>query len=102
MQRHNIPTATYATFTGADLDEALDYLENHPLPIVLKADGLAAGKGVLICETRKQARQELEEMLLNATFGAASENVVIDKFLNGIELSVFVLTVVLTYKIDWK
>src|SRR3546814_13486184 len=58
MQRHNIPTATYATFTCADLDEALDYPENHPLPIVLNADGLAAGNRVLVCETRPQAHTD--------------------------------------------
>lgn len=99
MQRHGIPTATYASFTGAGLKAGLDYLETHPLPIVLKADGLAAGKGVLICETREQARQELEEMLLNAKFGAAGEKVVIEQFLEGIELSVFVLTDGNSYKI---
>ena len=92
MQRHRIPTAAYATFTRSEMDAARDYLESHPLPIVLKADGLAAGKGVIICESRQQARQELEAMLLNAKFGTASEKVVVEEFLEGIELSVFVLT----------
>ncbi|QEC51343.1 phosphoribosylamine--glycine ligase [Anseongella ginsenosidimutans] len=99
MERHGIPTAAYASFTGTGITAALEYLENQPLPIVLKADGLAAGKGVLICETREQARQELEEMLLNAKFGAASEKVVVEQFLEGIELSVFVLTDGNSYKI---
>lgn len=99
MQRHDIPTAAYASFTGAELEAAFGYLESHPLPIVLKADGLAAGKGVLICETHLQARREMEEMLLNAKFGAASEKVVVEQFLRGIELSVFVLTDGNSYKI---
>lgn len=99
MERHDIPTASYATFTGTEIEKGLRYLDTHPLPIVLKADGLAAGKGVLICETREEARQELEAMLLNAKFGAASEKVVVEQFLEGIELSVFVLTDGNSYKI---
>lgn len=99
MQRHGIPTAAYASFTAGALEDALAYLERHPLPIVLKADGLAAGKGVLICETREQARLELEEMLLHAKFGSASQKVVVEQFLEGIELSVFVLTDGQSYKI---
>lgn len=99
MRRHGIPTAGYASFTAGQLEEAMAYLDRQPLPIVLKADGLAAGKGVLICETREQARQELEEMLVRSKFGEASRKVVIEEFLQGIELSVFVLTDGNTYKI---
>jgi phosphoribosylamine--glycine ligase len=91
MQRHNIPTAAYETFTKEELEKGLAYLENHTLPIVLKADGLAAGKGVLICETREEAKEELRLMLAEAKFGEASQQVVIEEFLSGIELSVFVL-----------
>ncbi len=92
MQRHNIPTAAYETFTKEELDKGLAYLENHSLPIVLKADGLAAGKGVLICESRDEAKTELKLMLAEAKFGEASQKVVVEEFLTGIELSVFVLT----------
>lgn len=99
MQRHGIPTASHATFSSAELETAKEYLKDLPLPIVLKADGLAAGKGVLICESREQAAGQLEEMLLHAKFGAASEKVVIEEFLSGIELSVFVLTDGTSYKI---
>lgn len=92
MSRHNIPAAKSETFTQETLNEGLAYLETIGLPIVLKADGLAAGKGVLICATLEEARQELREMLTEAKFGAASSKVVIEQFLSGIELSVFVLT----------
>jgi len=92
MQRHNIPTAAYETFTKEDLDKGLAYLDTHSLPIVLKADGLAAGKGVLICESREEAKEELRLMLAEAKFGEASQQVVVEEFLSGIELSVFVLT----------
>ncbi len=91
MQRHQIPTAAYETFTKEELDKGLTYLENHSLPIVLKADGLAAGKGVLICESREEAKNELRLMLAEAKFGEASQKVVVEEFLSGIELSVFVL-----------
>ncbi len=91
MQRHQIPTAAYETFTKEELDKGLAYLENHSLPIVLKADGLAAGKGVLICESREEAKNELRLMLAEAKFGEASQKVVVEEFLSGIELSVFVL-----------
>lgn len=98
MQKYNIPTASYQTFTKNDLTEALQYLDNHTVPIVLKADGLAAGKGVIILEDRAEAKQTLTEML-NGKFGKASESVVIEQFLTGIELSVFVLTDGKSYKI---
>ena len=99
MQRHAIPTAAYETFTKEDLDKGLAYLENHSLPIVLKADGLAAGKGVLICNSTEEAKHELTLMLAEAKFGQASQKVVIEEFLAGIELSVFVLTDGFSYKI---
>ncbi|POY39097.1 phosphoribosylamine--glycine ligase [Solitalea longa] len=99
MKRHNIPTAAYASFTAAQLEEGLKYLETQSLPIVLKADGLAAGKGVLICETLEDAKNELTAMLADAKFGAASSTVVIEQFLKGIELSVFVLTDGKSYKL---
>jgi phosphoribosylamine---glycine ligase len=91
MQRHNIPTAAYETFTKDELEKGLAYLDNHTLPIVLKADGLAAGKGVLICESIEEAKNELRLMLEEAKFGEASQKVVVEEFLSGIELSVFVL-----------
>ncbi|MFC2123997.1 phosphoribosylamine--glycine ligase [Bacteroidota bacterium] len=92
MANHNIPTAGSRTFTVKDLDEAYDYIEKQNLPVVLKADGLAAGKGVLICPTHEEAKDNIREMLEEKKFGSASEKVVIEDFLNGIELSVFVLT----------
>lgn len=92
MQRNHIPTAKYATFTQDSLKEGLEYLSTHPTPIVLKADGLAAGKGVLICNSVAEAQSELNAMLVDAKFGEASKTVVIEEFLTGIELSVFVLT----------
>ncbi|MFD1258499.1 phosphoribosylamine--glycine ligase [Mucilaginibacter terrae] len=99
MQRHNIPTAASCTFTRNTLQGGLEYLATQSLPIVLKADGLAAGKGVLICPTLQEAQQELVEMLTEAKFGEASSKVVIEQFLQGIELSVFVLTDGNSYKI---
>lgn len=92
MRRYGIPTAASKTFTKETIQNGLDYLEEQSLPIVLKADGLAAGKGVIIAESLKEAKKALEEMLLESKFGAASEKVVIEQFLRGIELSVFVLT----------
>src|SRR5690606_6574744 len=97
--RHGIPTASFKSFTKDTLDEGLAYLETQRLPIVLKADGLAAGKGVLICETLEDAKIELRAMLADAKFGEASSRVVIEEFLTGIELSVFVLTDGKSYKI---
>lgn len=99
MQRHGIPTAASQTFTADTLDEGLAYLESHSLPIVLKADGLAAGKGVIIAETVAEAQQTLTDMLSNGRFGAAGSKVVIEQFLRGIELSVFVLSDGVNYKI---
>jgi phosphoribosylamine--glycine ligase len=99
MTRHNIPAAASQTFTADTLQDGLAYLPTIGLPIVLKADGLAAGKGVLICASLAEAEQELKEMLTEAKFGAASSKVVIEQFLSGIELSVFVLTDGSNYKI---
>ncbi len=90
--RHNIPTAAYQSFTAATVEEGKKFLETLNAPYVLKADGLAAGKGVLILQNIEEAKTELENMLTNKKFGAASEKVVIEEFLDGIELSVFVLT----------
>ncbi len=90
--RHNIPTAAYQSFTAATVAQGKQFLETLNAPYVLKADGLAAGKGVLIIEDIEEAKIELENMLTNKKFGAASEKVVIEEFLDGIELSVFVLT----------
>lgn len=98
MQRHNIPTAKYHTFTGETLDEGLAFLEILKAPYVLKADGLCAGKGVLILPTLEEAKAELREML-GGMFGQASARVVIEEFLSGIECSVFVLTDGKNYKI---
>ncbi|WP_297337781.1 phosphoribosylamine--glycine ligase [Algoriphagus sp.] len=92
MQRNQIPTAAYETFDANQLEEGLAYLEKQSLPIVLKADGLAAGKGVLILDSLQEAKSALKEMLLDQKFGAASSKVVIEEFLTGIELSVFVAT----------
>ena len=91
MQRHHIPTAQYHTFTGETLDEGLHFLETLEAPYVLKADGLCAGKGVLILPTLAEAQRELKEML-GGMFGKASARVVIEEYLSGIECSVFVLT----------
>lgn len=97
--RHNIPTAAYQTFTSENLEEGYAFLETLKAPYVLKADGLAAGKGVLILDSLKEAKSELKEMLTEAKFGAASTKVVIEEFLDGIELSVFVLTDGSNYKV---
>lgn len=99
MQRHNIPTAGYAEFTRENFEEGKEYLRNHSLPIVLKADGLAAGKGVVIAQTHEEALSTFEEMIINEQFGKASSKVVIEEFLQGIEVSVFALTDGKDYKI---
>ncbi len=99
MQRNNIPTAAYETFTPDQIEAGIVYLKKQKLPIVLKADGLAAGKGVLICLTLEEAISSLKEMLLDQKFGEASSKVVIEEFLTGIELSVFVATDGKSYKI---
>ena len=98
MMRHNIPTAAYATFDGEHLEEGLAFLETLQAPYVLKADGLCAGKGVLILPTLEEAKNELREML-GGMFGNASSRVVIEEFMSGIECSVFVLTDGKNYKI---
>ncbi len=92
MALHNIPTAAYREFTAADFDEGIKYLRTHQLPVVLKADGLAAGKGVIICEDHEQAVTEFTQMLKGSKFGEAGSKVVVEEFLSGIELSVFALT----------
>ena len=99
MQRNGVPTAAYETFTAEQIEAGLAYLEKQNLPIVLKADGLAAGKGVLICQTLEEAKTTLKEMLLEAKFGDASSKVVVEEFLEGIELSIFVATDGKSYKI---
>ncbi len=99
MQRHQIPTASYQSFTAESLQEGKEFLETLHAPYVLKADGLAAGKGVLILNDLEEAKKELESMLVDAKFGQASNTVVIEEFLSGIELSCFVLTDGKDYKI---
>ncbi|OQP50920.1 phosphoribosylamine--glycine ligase [Niastella yeongjuensis] len=92
MMRHGIPTAAYREFDESNYAEGIPYLQQHALPIVLKADGLAAGKGVLICQSHMEAIAEYELMLQHSKFGEASKKVVVEAFLDGIELSVFALT----------
>ena len=99
MQKHGVPTARYQSFTKENLEEGFAFLETLAPPFVLKADGLAAGKGVLILNSLQEAKIELEEMVSNQKFGEASTTVVIEEFLKGIELSVFVLTDGKSYKI---
>lgn len=99
MMQHKIPTAGYASFTRETLDDGKRFLETLDAPYVLKADGLAAGKGVLILKDLDEAKQELENMLSHSKFGEASTKVVIEEFLDGIELSVFVLTDGKNYKV---
>lgn len=107
MMRHGIPTAKYATFTPETLEEGYAFLEQQTPPYVLKADGLAAGKGVLILAELEEAKKELKSMLIDEAFGEASKQVVVEEFLDGIELSCFVLTdgkghVVLPMAKDYK
>ena len=92
MQENDIPTAGYEEFTSVNFIEGIAYLQQHSLPIVLKADGLAAGKGVVICQSHAEALLEFEQMLQHDKFGKAGSKVVVEEFLTGIELSVFVLT----------
>lgn len=99
MQRHDIPTARYASFTKDTIEEGFRFLESMKAPYVLKADGLAAGKGVVILENLQEAQAELKRMLLEEKFGTASQKVVIEEFLKGIELSCFVLTDGESYKV---
>ena len=99
MVKHGIPTANYREFSATNLEEGLVYIDLQTPPIVLKADGLAAGKGVLICASKEEAKGELQAMIKEAKFGKASAKVVIEQFLKGIEFSVFVLTDGQHYKI---
>lgn len=99
MMKHGVPTAQYATFTANNLEEGYVFLQSLKPPYVLKADGLAAGKGVLILNNLEEAKIELKNMVQNSKFGSAGNRVVIEEFLNGIELSVFVLTDGKSYKI---
>ena len=99
MQKHGVPTAKYKSFTKENLEDGFAFLETLAPPFVLKADGLAAGKGVLILNSLEEAKTELEDMVSNEKFGKASTTVVIEEFLKGIELSVFVLTDGKSYKI---
>jgi len=92
MDRHNIPTAAYREFDINNYEDGVEYLQSHTLPIVLKADGLAAGKGVIICQNYVEAIAEFELMIQQAKFGDASRKVVVEDFLSGIEMSLFVLT----------
>jgi phosphoribosylamine--glycine ligase len=92
MQRHHIPTAAFNEFTAANLEEGLKFVQDNKAPFVLKADGLAAGKGVVITESKEEAKQTLIEMISDAKFGDASSKVIIEEFLSGIEFSVFVLS----------
>jgi phosphoribosylamine--glycine ligase len=92
MMRHGIPTARYREFNAENFEEGVKYLSDHPLPIVLKADGLAAGKGVVIATDHETAQRTFTEMIREAKFGTAGAKVVVEQFLQGIEMSVFVLT----------
>ena len=92
MQRHGIPTASYARFTAANYEEGREYIRQHALPVVIKADGLAAGKGVVVATSHEEALRAFEQMIREQQFGAASDTVVVEAFLTGIEVSVFVLT----------
>jgi phosphoribosylamine---glycine ligase len=92
MMRHGIPTAAYREFVDTDFETGIEYISSHDMPLVIKADGLAAGKGVLICNSQLEARAEFELMLMRSKFGDAGKKVVIEDFLQGIEMSVFVLT----------
>ena len=99
MQKQGVPTAAYAEFDKTTYEEGRQYLSQHTVPIVLKADGLAAGKGVIICNTNDEAMKAFEDMIINKQFGEASSKVVVEEFLQGIEVSVFVLTDGVDYKI---
>ncbi len=99
MERQGIPTAAYAEFTAANFEEGKQYIAAHSLPVVLKADGLAAGKGVIIAQTTEDALKSFEEMILGRQFGEASSKVVVEAFLSGIEVSVFILTDGVDYQI---
>ena len=97
MQRNGVPTAAYKEFDAGNYAEGVDYIRNHPLPIVLKADGLAAGKGVIICNNHIEALAEFQLMIQHSKFGEAGKRVVVEEFLDGIEVSIFVLTEGINY-----
>ena len=99
LNRHNIPTASHKTFTAQNINDAFSYIDEMKAPYVLKADGLAAGKGVLIIANPNEAKNEIHEMLINSKFGDASKSVVVEEFLDGIELSCFVITDGKDYKL---
>ena len=99
LNRHNIPTASHKTFTAENINDAFSYIDEMKAPYVLKADGLAAGKGVLIIANPNEAKNEIHEMLINSKFGEASKSVVVEEFLHGIELSCFVITDGQDYKL---
>ena len=99
MNRHRIPTASHKTFTAENINEAFSYIDEMKAPYVLKANGLAAGKGVLIIDNPDEAKNEIHEMLVNSKFGDASKSVVVEEFLDGIELSCFVITDGQDYKL---
>lgn len=92
MLRHGIPTARYRAFEAEDLDNAIAYVTTHPLPVVVKASGLAAGKGVFICETHEEAESAVRDMLTGSSFGDSGTTIVVEEFMRGIEVSVFVAT----------
>ena len=92
MERHNIPTAAYKEFSDDTFEEGLNYIKSHELPVVLKADGLAGGKGVIICNNYVEAMGEYELIIQKSKFGDAGKIMVVEKFLDGIEMSVFILT----------
>ncbi len=92
MEKYHIPTAKYKTFEDHQIDEAFNYLRNHSLPVVVKASGLAAGKGVLICETQDEAVKAVKDMLSGEAFGNSGKTVIIEEFLQGVEASIFILT----------
>ena len=107
MLKNNIPTAKHQSFTKENIEQGYNYIDNNPSPYVLKADGLASGKGVLIIDNKNEAKRELKEMLLNSKFGEASKMVVIEEFLSGTELSCFIFTdgkgyVTLPFAKDYK
>jgi phosphoribosylamine--glycine ligase len=107
MQRHGVPTARFAQFDSTQLEQALAYVRQHPLPLVVKADGLAAGKGVLICNSVTEAEQAIEAMLRIQTFGPAGARIVVEEFLAGVEVSAFALCsgtqyVLLPFAKDYK
>ncbi len=92
MEKYGIPTARYKEFSAENFEEGLSYIQNHPLPVVIKADGLAAGKGVIICTSYTEALDEFKQIIQGSKFGKSGDKVVVEEFLDGMELSVFILT----------